>query len=103
MSDRRMIRKQLYITPEQERMVKNRARTEGVTEAEVVREAIDRYLLRHESGPHVSKERRGMLDELVEGNQRLSKNLRFPEGYRFNRAEVYAQREDRWAEQPRKS
>ena len=37
-----MIRKQLYIAPEQDRKVKTLAHWRGCTEAEIVREALDR-------------------------------------------------------------
>ena len=37
-----MIRKQVYIEPRQDRMLKQRASQRGVTEAEIIREALDR-------------------------------------------------------------
>jgi hypothetical protein len=37
----RMIRKQIYIEPEQDAMLKRRSRELGVTEAELIRRAID--------------------------------------------------------------
>ena len=37
----RMIRKQIYIQPEQDALLKARAKTLGVTEAELVRRGID--------------------------------------------------------------
>ena len=40
----RMVRKQLYIDDEQEAALKRCARERGVTEAELVRDALDRYL-----------------------------------------------------------
>ena len=36
-----MIRKQVYIQPRQDQTIKQRARTLGITEAEVIRRAID--------------------------------------------------------------
>lgn len=38
-----MIRKQFYIEPRQEELLKRWAREKGVTEAELVREALDLY------------------------------------------------------------
>lgn len=38
----RMVRKQVYLDPKHERMLKRRARERGVTEAEIIREALDR-------------------------------------------------------------
>ena len=40
----RMVRKQLYIDDEQEAALKRYAKERGVTEAELVRDALDRYL-----------------------------------------------------------
>jgi predicted DNA-binding protein len=39
-----MIRKQVYIEPEQEAQLKQWAEAKGKTEAEIVREALDRWL-----------------------------------------------------------
>lgn len=36
----RMVRKQVYLAAEHDRLLKNRSRKRGVTEAEVIREAI---------------------------------------------------------------
>ena len=38
----RMVRKQVYIEPRQETLLKRLARDTGVTEAEIIRQAIDR-------------------------------------------------------------
>ena len=38
-----MIRKQFYIEPRQERLLKRIAKKTGKTEAEIIREAIDRH------------------------------------------------------------
>ena len=40
----RMIRKQVYIEARQEAMLKRLARTQGVSEAELIRQAIDRQV-----------------------------------------------------------
>jgi len=39
----KMVRKQLYIDPRQEALLKQRAKELGITEAELVREALDTY------------------------------------------------------------
>jgi hypothetical protein len=38
-----MVRKQVYIDPVQDRLLKRRARELGVTEAEIIRRAIDQF------------------------------------------------------------
>lgn len=40
----RTVRKQTYLTPEQDARVKKIAAEKGVTEAEILREAVDLYL-----------------------------------------------------------
>ena len=90
-----MIRKQLYITSDQERALKERAREKGVPEAEIVREALNQYL-RHDSEGYLPNDHRTLVEELVEGNKRLAGHLQFPKGYRFNREELYAEREERF-------
>lgn len=44
-----MIRKQTYILPEQDRMLKALARMKQVTEAELIREALEQFLRREEA------------------------------------------------------
>ena len=90
-----MIRKQLYITREQDRALKKRAREQGASEAEVVREALDRHLS-PEAGPVLPAQRHKALEELLAANEEIAKHHRFPKGYRFHREELYADREDRW-------
>lgn len=47
---RRIVRKQTYVTADQNRALRRLARQRGVTEAEVIREALDRYLEREVRG-----------------------------------------------------
>jgi len=41
-----LVRKQTYITPAQDRAVKQLAQQQGTTEAEILRKAIDQFLAR---------------------------------------------------------
>jgi len=41
-----LVRKQTYITPAQDRAVKLLAQRQGTTEAEILRQAIDQFLIR---------------------------------------------------------
>ncbi|MCL6561058.1 MAG: ribbon-helix-helix domain-containing protein [Firmicutes bacterium] len=45
----KMVRKQTYISPDQDKALKRRAKKEGTTEAEIIRRAIDRYIREHEA------------------------------------------------------
>ncbi len=42
-----LVRKQTYITSAQDRAVKLLAQRQGTTEAEILRQAIDQFLIRH--------------------------------------------------------
>ena len=85
-----MIRKQLYITDYQDRALKRTAKRLGVSEAELVRRALDEFLREADDAP-----RRDVLEQLLANTRRLAERHRFPAHYRFDRAELYAEREDR--------
>ncbi len=85
-----MVRKQLYISGEHERALKARARELGVSEAELVRRLLDGLLLEGEGGTGLA---RAGAAEALEGflreADRLAESHSFPEGYRFDREELY--------------
>jgi hypothetical protein len=86
-----MVRKQLYISEEHERALKARARELGVSEAELVRRMLDGLLLEEGTGlagAGASEALEGFLREA----DRLAEAHRFPEGYRFEREELYEDR-----------
>lgn len=81
-----MIRKQIYIEALQDEIIKQRARILGITEAEVIRRAIDgqvnvipshirdldawqrekKFISRRMSGPPISRRRRFRREEIYE-------------------------------------
>lgn len=90
-----MIRKQLYLEEAQDQALKVRAKELGISEAELVRRALDAAL--HPKGSaQLTAPRRAALTQLVSNAKRFSEEHHFPEGYRFNRDELYEEREDRW-------
>lgn len=90
-----MVRKQLYLEEAQDRALKARAKELGISEAELVRRALD-AALRQQRSAHLTIPRRAALNRLLENAKRLSEAHAFPEGYRFNREELYEEREGRW-------
>jgi hypothetical protein len=90
-----MIRKQVYIEPRHERMLKRRARQRGVTEAEIIREALDSV----ETVPVV---RRQVLDEAAARQalafmHTLGASLsKAPRGRTWTRESLYEDRISRW-------
>lgn len=99
MYNRSMVRKQLYITEQQDRALKRQAKALGVSEAELVRQALDE-MLREVLGARVH--RREALDRLLDNTRRLAEHHRLPDGYRFDRDALYAEREDRWQQGTRR-
>lgn len=89
-----MIRKQLYITEAQEETLKRQARALGVSEAELVRRALDDFLNEGSSAKH--PRRRGALGRLIDRTRQLAKGHRLPSDYQFDRDELYAERTSRW-------
>jgi hypothetical protein len=85
-----MIRKQLYLEEAQERALKQRAKSLGISEAEVVRRALDDAL----SSKQVKKPRSHQaIEDFLERAERISAEHRTAAGYRFNRQELYEEDE----------
>lgn len=90
-----MVRKQLYLEETQDRALKTRARELGISEAELVRRALD-AALRSQGSVHLTAPRRAALTQFLENAKRIAEGHAFPEGYRFDRDELYDEREGRW-------
>ncbi|MFA5569381.1 MAG: CopG family transcriptional regulator [Trueperaceae bacterium] len=92
-----MIRKQLYLEEAQDKALKRRAKELGVSEAEVVRRALDESLS-GERRTHVTA--RQALESFLERADHIARTNSFPEGYRFDRQALYEedQRFKRWDE-----
>ena len=87
----RMIRKQLYIEPAQERVLKRRARELGVTEAELLRRSLDLV----ETGPLEGRPDPAAW-RLEKEYIRRRRRIRVPAGERgWTRDELYEDRIER--------
>lgn len=84
-----MIRKQLYITEAQEEALKERARSLGISEAELTRRALDAFLAESSLEP---LRRRPALKRLLEHTRDLAERHRLPSDYEFDREGLYADR-----------
>ncbi len=84
-----MIRKQLYITHEQDRALKLRARALGISEAELVRRALDDLIREGSAGQPAGAPGESSLAVLLENTRRLAARRRLPPGYRFDRDALY--------------
>jgi hypothetical protein len=90
MSD--MVRKQIYINRRQEALLKRLARLRGVSEAEIIRQAIDREA--NAASTPMPRDSRAALEEIL--NFALSRrNLpSIGKPYHWNRQEIYDEREN---------
>lgn len=92
-----MIRKQVYLDRRHDRMLKRRARQRGVTEAEVIREILDRSeagagpTMRQKPDPEAGR-------KLLASLRSLSKQSRPRSGARrsWDRESLYEDRIGRW-------
>jgi len=93
-----MVRKQLYISDEHERALKTIARELGVSQAELVRRLLDGLVLQEErvggglAGAGAGAGAVDALEDFLEEADRLAESHSFPEGYRFDREELYEDR-----------
>ena len=92
-----MIRKQIYIEAHQDLRLKRRARERGVTEAEIIREALDEVHTR--TG---GRGRRPGLDPVAARKAvafmraLAARGSKGPAGRRWTRESLYDDRLDRW-------
>jgi hypothetical protein len=89
-----MVRKQFYIRKRQDALLKLLAQARGLSEAEIIRQALEREL----SGAPGQQTLIGLSG--IDDFTRLALSKRSPdhkaEPYRWNREEIYAERESRW-------
>ena len=94
-----MVRKQIYLPRRQNQLLKRLAKQRGVSEAEVIRQALEREA---QSEAPAGRDSQQALAEIVAFARSLRQRSDLMEGepYRWNRAELYAERENRWLEAP---
>lgn len=89
-----MVRKQIYIQRRQEAMLKRLSKTLGISEAEIIRRAIE-----HELGGNVSQpapRTTQALDQFIHSALKPRGEDVIREPYQWNRQELYEERESRW-------
>lgn len=90
-----MIRKQIYLHKRQVNLLKRLARQRGLSESEIIRQAIDR-----ESEIQVTDLRQMDPLKAIKETTAFAISLRqrafSGEPYKWNRSEVYTEREKRW-------
>ena len=89
-----MVRKQIYIPRRQDILIKRLSQTRGISEAEVIRQAIEREISGSISQSPSDNDAWAKLMEAVEEIRQKWDGKREP--LRWTRDEIYAEREDRW-------
>jgi hypothetical protein len=87
-----MVRKQVYIEPRQETQLKQRAAETGMSEAEIIRQAIDHWLeeeVRRRRAAEAWKKARALMED------RYAQGA-VPGGRTWTRDELYAERMGRY-------
>ncbi|PJH74460.1 MAG: hypothetical protein CO064_11930 [Anaerolineae bacterium CG_4_9_14_0_8_um_filter_58_9] len=92
-----MVRKQIYLPRQQNQLVKRLAKQRGVSEAEVIRQALKREA---EMSAPVVRDSKRALDEIIAFARSLREHSELMQGepIRWNRQELYEERESRWFE-----
>ena len=91
-----MVRKQIYIPRRQDALLKKLAKQRGVSEAEVIRQALEREV--QTPVPATPRDSKKALDDMFAFVETLKNRPEFMTGepYKFNREELYEERESRW-------
>ncbi len=89
-----MIRKQIYIPRRQEILIKRLSQSRGISEAEVIRQAIEREINRELIV--VDPEKLSAWEQLMQAVEERKAETQSGEPYHWNREEIYAERENRW-------
>ncbi len=89
-----MVRKQIYINKRQNTLLKRLSQARGVSEAEIVRQAIDHEI--SGGAMHTPAPAQSDIDQFIElALKRRSMKIQ-GEPYHWNREEIYDERESRW-------
>ena len=90
-----MVRKQVYLPRRQNQLIKRLAKQRGVSEAEVIRQAWEREA---EMSAPVVRDSKKALDEIITFARSLRERPELMQGepVRWNRQELYEERESRW-------
>jgi hypothetical protein len=89
-----MVRKQIYIHKRQDDLIKRLAGARGVSEAEVIRHAIEKEM--HGSQNLPVSESISALDEFIQLALSKRASVIKSKAYRWNRDEIYEERLSRW-------
>ena len=87
-----MVRKQVYIEPRQDELLKQWAEETGKSEAEIIRQALDRWLASEER----RQEAEAAWDEVMDFAEAWAAQGPVPGGRTWTREELYEERLNRY-------
>jgi len=86
-----MVRKQVYIEPRQDELLKQWAEEMGKTEAEIVRQALDRWIASEQQ----RREAETAWEQVLAFAEKRAKQVPVPGGRTWTREELYEERLNR--------
>ena len=89
-----MVRKQIYIQKRQNLLLKRLAKARGVSEAEIIRQALEREFTGEQR--KLTENDTTAIKEFVEFALSRRSLPRTGKPYKWNRQEIYEERESRW-------
>jgi len=90
----RMVRKQIYIQKRQDALLKRLSQARGLSEAEIIRQAIEREVAGVPAQPTAAD--RSAWQELVSFLEARQGAAAGHQPYHWNREEIYNEQESRW-------
>lgn len=87
-----MVRKQVYIEPQQDKLLKQWAEETGKTEAEIFREALDRWM----TGEQQRREAQVAWEQVLSFVEERATRGPIPGGRTWTREELYEERLNRY-------
>ena len=96
-----MIRKQIYLEERQQQTIRSLAALRGVSEAEVIRQAIEAERGPRPSRLHLDPNAWGRALKLMRSKQKRTKTKKDADRRQWSRAELYEDRLSRYDRRPR--
>jgi hypothetical protein len=89
-----MVRKQIYIQARHDAILKRLSKARGISEAEIIRQAIEREASGNPAQP--ASIDHSAWQEIIAFIEERQKTATSHEPYHWNRDEIYTERENRW-------
>lgn len=89
-----MVRKQIYIQARHEAILKRLSKARGVSEAEIIRQAIEREASGNPA--QFAAIDNSAWQEIIAFIEERQRSATSHQPYRWNREEIYSERENRW-------